>query len=242
MIATSIPRGIDKSMFFRLCPRAPRNLASAACPACAAAGGSWMRSSPAEIASGERLGISGFRHRFPLAISLPPFSPAPGPRSRMRSEAAHHVGIVLNHQDRISQIAQVVQDLESGVRCRGCAGRWKAHPAHTAFRPAASPARSPAECVVLRRRERVEARRSSVRYSSPTSIRKLQALADLLQQLSAMPASCSVSFKRSRRTDEASSTVMLHDLADILARDLDLLGLEAQPRAAAHAEQVEYPR
>ena len=45
-------------------------------------------------------------------MTWPPLSPAPGPKIENAVGGAHDIGIVLDHQDGVSQVAQVVQNLD----------------------------------------------------------------------------------------------------------------------------------
>ena len=66
---------------------------------------------------------------------------------------AQNIGVVLHHQNRVSQIAQLSQEYESAAPCRACAIRSRARPAHRARPPAANPAKSPVESAAPRRRK-----------------------------------------------------------------------------------------
>ena len=65
---------------------------------------------------------------------------------------AHHVRIVLHHQDGVAQLAQLVEDADQPRRCPRRAGRWTARRARSRRPPGASPDRWPAGCAALRRR------------------------------------------------------------------------------------------
>ena len=113
-MATSIPRGTAKSMFLRLWARAPEDFDL---PRARFAARLRQLDSQfaGEVASGQRsrslqyfVVASGCDH---LAAVLP--------RARAEIEnavgGAHDIGIVLDHQDGISQVAQVVQNLDQAM-------------------------------------------------------------------------------------------------------------------------------
>ena len=66
---------------------------------------------------------------------------------------AHHFGIVLHHQNRVAQIAQLFEDADQPGRYRGCADRWTVRRERSTRPPAANRGTWPAGCAALRRRK-----------------------------------------------------------------------------------------
>ena len=62
-------------------------------------------------------------------MMLPPCSPAPGPEIDDVVGGAHHVGIVLDHHDRVAEVAQLFQDADqpAGVAAVQADGRLVEH-------------------------------------------------------------------------------------------------------------------
>ena len=77
----------------------------------------------------------------------------PGPRPQIENAVRrpHDVGIVLDHQNRVSQIAQVVQNLDQPVRIARMQPDRRLIQHIQACPPAAIPAKSPVECAAPRR-------------------------------------------------------------------------------------------
>ena len=153
VIATSMPNGISTSRCSG-CGLAPRK--TLACVRCRIASprGNGIESSPAQITS--RSANCGFVIELVVHArgqhACHQFSPAPGPRSSKIVRRAHHIRVVLDHQDGVAQIAQIFK-MRISRRCRGCAIRWKVRPARRALPPAANRAKSPAGCAALLRRK-----------------------------------------------------------------------------------------
>ena len=96
---------------------------------------------------------------------------------------AHRLLVVLDHDQRVAQIAQALAACESAARCRAGAGRCSARPGCTA-----RPVRPEPICVASRMRcasppESVAAVRDQRQVVQPDVDQKPQALADLLQDL-----------------------------------------------------------
>ena len=65
---------------------------------------------------------------------------------------ADDVGVVLDDEDGVAEVAQVLHDADELARCRGCAGRWRARRGRRARRRDASRAMWRAGCAAIRRR------------------------------------------------------------------------------------------
>jgi len=65
---------------------------------------------------------------------------------------AQYVGIVLDDDDGVAQVAQLMKNMDQTAVSAACASQWKARPAHRAHPPAANPATWRAECAAPRRR------------------------------------------------------------------------------------------
>ena len=233
-------QGTSTSIFLRLCARAPEILICRV-PGLRRAVRELNAQLAGQVASGQRswcvlqyFVVSSLGDQLAAVLS--------GARTEIENAVggAHHVGIVLHHQDRVSQVAQVVQDLDQpvGVAAVQSDGRLVQHVERS-------------HQTRAQRRRQLNALRFAAgkRRSQPVQrqifqahiVQELQALANLLAascRRSRLPAR---SVRARRRNFEASSTVMLVTWQMFLPFDLHLLRFDAQPRAAA-AEQVEYPR
>ena len=77
---------------------------------------------PLKITAGKRCGIVQDLVVGSRRNQSPPFSPAPGPEIKMViGRARIDIGIVLHHQNGVSQVAKIVQDLDQPLQYRDCA-------------------------------------------------------------------------------------------------------------------------
>ena len=95
---------------------------------------------------------------------------------------AHDVGIMLHHQDRVPEVAQILQDFDQPMSVRGCSPMEGSSNTYRCPQ-GANPAKWPAESSAPPRRDSVDDSRSRVRYSNPDFIQKSKPLANLLQEL-----------------------------------------------------------
>ena len=88
----------------------------------------------------------------PRATIWPPNSPAAGAEVEQLIGGGDHFAVVLDHQQRVAQVAQLFQRRRAAGDCRAGAGRSSARRAHTARRTGRCRPGWPGECAALRRR------------------------------------------------------------------------------------------
>ena len=143
----------------------------------------------------------------------------------------HDVGIVLDHQNRVSQIAQIVQNLDQPVCIAPVQpDRWFIE--HISVPTNRDPRRSrKLNALRLAAGERRDSR-SSVRYSRPTSFRNRSRSPNFLKQ-----SVCNVSLLLSQfhLLEELQSLFDSEaaNFANILSLKLDLTRFQPQPRSVA---------
>ena len=120
---------------------------------------------------------------------------------------AHGLLVVLHHDERVAQVPQALERVEQLVGCLSGAGRWRARREYRAHPSATSRSAWPDGCAGSRRPTAWPPPRDSVRYSSPTFCRKLQALANFLQNL--VVQSCSSRWARAPACRESRSACVM---------------------------------
>ena len=220
-------------MPLRLCACAPRKRIDALGVGRAARGQMRSLKLAAQITRRERIVsvLDQFRERAFEDDAAAVLSGA-GPQIDDVIGGAHYVGIVLHHQNGIAQIAQLFEDPDQPVPCRGCADRSTARPARST-RPTS---RDPRQVASWMRwaspPDNVIESRSSVRYSRPTSFRNLRRWRISTSTFSAIAAS---SGDKSHGVEEIErlGDVQPHHFAEILPADANPQRFLAQPRASA---------
>ena len=115
MTQVSSRRDLQVDVACRLLPRRP----CSSFPGSARRGrGDPDRLAAGEVVAGQRAGLARPR-RVPSATMRPPCTPAPGPMSTTWSAQADGVLVVLDHDHRVAQVAQVVR-----VPSRRSLSRW----------------------------------------------------------------------------------------------------------------------
>ena len=151
--ATSRPRGNSTSTSCRLCSRAPSTVSTSPLPGRRTAGTGidlaperYWPVSESGLDSSPPGPVTG-----PEWTMRPPCSPAPGP------DVDHVVGdpdgllVVLDHDDRVAQVAEALRACRSAAGCRAGGGRWTARPGRRGPRPARCRSGWPAGCAGPRR-------------------------------------------------------------------------------------------
>ena len=157
-----------------------------------------------------------------------------GARSKIQNVVgrSHDVGIVLDHQNRVSQIAQVVQDLDQAVGVAAVqADRRLVQNVKRAHQPRAQRRGQLNALRFAAGKRRGQAIEREVFQAD--IVQKPQASTESLQQLVGdgrfLRAQVAAIGKKSRSLPPRSCA----DLADVLAVDLDLLSFGTQTRATA---------
>ena len=161
----------------------------------------------------------------------------PGARSKIENAVGgtHDVGIVLNHQDRVSQVAQIMQDIDEPVSVARVQsdGRF-VEDIERADQPRAQRSR---QLNTLRLTAGKSGRKAvQCEIFQPYIIEKPEPLAKFLQQLV-----CNVGFLRTQfeLVEEARRILDRHraNLADVAAADLYLPRLQTQAAAVTRRAQ-----
>ena len=105
-----------------------------------------------------------------------------------------HFAVVLDQDQRVAQVAQVLQGLRAAGGCRADAGRWSARRARTARRSGRCRSGWPGGCAAIRRRT-ASAPAGQRQVIQADIDQELQAIADLAQQFAGHLLLVFVSFR-----------------------------------------------
>ena len=145
--------GTQTSTSFRLCCVAPRTLEPAAAAGRRSAGHGRCVVAPGEVLAGERvLGRPAISCGVPSATTLAAVLAGAGPDVDDVVGGADGLLVVLDHDDRVAQVAQAQQGRDQAAGCRAGAGRWSARRGCRARRRGRSRSGWPAGCAGPRRR------------------------------------------------------------------------------------------
>ena len=232
-----MPRGISTSRFFRLCARAPEIRSTRWGLMARARARHGDAQLAAQVARGQRPVAAGHQ------LLERPFENDFARRARRRPGPDRQCGPPPASRRRRAPPPRwccparaALPESGSAARCRGCAGRWKARPARSTRPPAASPRHVASWMRCASPPESVEASRSSVRYSSPTSLRNFSRWRISTRILSAMALSSGLSSQRVEKLLRLGD-VHAHHLGQVPAAHAHVERFLAQPRALAFGTQ-----